>query len=204
MKHFEEKREKVDTVANSVYNYVAVDTQIELIEKQIEEVKEQITELSKTKTKKHEKKKEKEEVLMTKYKMLQNQKHEAQVKLQKAYKIKIEGDRAPMMLDCFKKMKEKYALSDSFMDKIKKAGYIRPTPVQMQAIPIVFEKRDAIVLAETGSGKSLAFIAPLVHLHTRGSGLKAIIVVPTRELAIQLYKEFLMFSNISKKEGADK
>jgi ATP-dependent RNA helicase RhlE len=72
----------------------------------------------------------------------------------------------------------------------------------MQAIPILFEKRDAIILAETGSGKSLAFITPLIHLHKKGSGLKAIIVVPTRELAIQLYKEFLVFSNIGSKESA--
>jgi len=72
----------------------------------------------------------------------------------------------------------------------------------MQAIPILYEKRDAIILAETGSGKSLAFITPLFHLHKKGSGLKAIIVVPTRELAIQLYKEFLVFSNIGSKESA--
>ena len=78
---------------------------------------------------------------------------------------------------------------------VKKAGYARPSPVQMQGIPILFEKRDAIVLAETGSGKSLAFIAPLVHMHKKGDGLKAIIVAPTRELAIQLYKEFLMFKS---------
>lgn len=100
----------------------------------------------------------------------------------------------PELQDCFTKLKEKYSLSKGFMDKLKKQGYTRPTPVQMQAIPILFEKRDAIVLAETGSGKSLAFIAPLLHMHRKGSGLKAVIVVPTRELAIQLYKEFLTFS----------
>lgn len=74
----------------------------------------------------------------------------------------------------------------------------------MQGIPILFEQRDAIILAETGSGKSLAFITPLLHMLKRGDGLKALIVAPTRELAIQLYKEFLMFSNIgkaSKKSG---
>ena len=70
------------------------------------------------------------------------------------------------------------------MDRIKRAGYKRPTPVQMQAMPILFEKRDAIILAETGSGKSLTFVAPLIHLHKRGDGLKAVIVAPTRELAI--------------------
>jgi superfamily II DNA/RNA helicase len=54
----------------------------------------------------------------------------------------------------------------------------------MQAIPILFERRDAIILAETGSGKSLAFITPLIHLHQKGDGLKAIIIAPTRELSI--------------------
>ena len=118
--------------------------------------------------------------------------------MMKNYKIKAEGDNLPEMLDCFQKMKTKYGLAESFMQKVKKSGFTRPTPIQMQAIPIMFEKRDAIILAETGSGKSLAFITPLIHLHHKGDGLKAIIVVPTRELAIQLYKEFLMFCSLSK------
>lgn len=50
------------------------------------------------------------------------------------------------------------------------------------------------MLAETGSGKSLAFITPLLHLIKHGQGLKAIVLSPTRELTIQLYKEFLIFS----------
>jgi superfamily II DNA/RNA helicase len=54
----------------------------------------------------------------------------------------------------------------------------------MQAIPILFGRRDAIFLAQTGSGKSLAFITPLIHMLKKGDGLKAIIVAPTRELAI--------------------
>jgi superfamily II DNA/RNA helicase len=70
----------------------------------------------------------------------------------------------------------------------------------MQAMPIMYERRDAIVLAETGSGKSLAFLAPLIHMHNKGDGLKAVVVAPTRELAIQLYKEFLIFG---KKGGGD-
>lgn len=67
----------------------------------------------------------------------------------------------------------------------------------MQAIPVLMERRSAIVLAETGSGKSLAFIAPLLHLLKQGDGLKAVVVSPTRELTIQLYKEFLMFSALN-------
>ena len=78
----------------------------------------------------------------------------------------------------------------------------------MQATPIIFEKKDAIFLAETGSGKSLAFITPLLHMHTKGDGLRAIITAPTRELSIQLYKEFLMFNkiggkNVKKTDGTD-
>jgi len=117
------------------------------------------------------------------------------LKIQKAYKIKIQGDRVPDVADSFDKLKSKYSLSEKFMNSIKRAGYARPSPVQMQGIPILFEKRDCIMLAETGSGKSLAFIAPLIHMHKKGDGLKAIIVAPTRELAIQLYKEFLMFKS---------
>ena len=122
--------------------------------------------------------------------------------MQRAYKIKALGDTVPELADSFEKMASRFDLGKSFMDKLKKAGYQRPTPVQMQAVPILFEKRDAIILAETGSGKSLAFIMPLLHMLKRGDGLKAIIVVPTRELAIQLYKEFLMFANLSSKSDA--
>ncbi len=55
-------------------------------------------------------------------------------------------------------------------------------------------KKSSVILAETGSGKSLAFIAPLLHMIKHGDGLKAIVLSPTRELTIQLYKEFLIFS----------
>ena len=64
----------------------------------------------------------------------------------------------------------------------------------MQAIPLIKERRDAIILAETGSGKSFAFAAPLLETIKRNSGLKAVILAPTRELTIQLYKEFLILS----------
>jgi len=54
----------------------------------------------------------------------------------------------------------------------------------MQAIPIISSKRSAIILAETGSGKSLAFAVPLLENLKRGSGLKALVIAPTRELTI--------------------
>jgi superfamily II DNA/RNA helicase len=54
----------------------------------------------------------------------------------------------------------------------------------MQTVPVMFARQSAVVLAETGSGKSLAFIAPLLHLLKHGDGLKAIVLSPTRELTI--------------------
>mmetsp|Transcript_31121 Transcript_31121/g.47562 ORF Transcript_31121/g.47562 Transcript_31121/m.47562 type:complete len:174 (+) Transcript_31121:258-779(+) len=113
-----------------------------------------------------------------------NRRKERLIQIQKQHRVKIDGDRVPELLDSFDKMKSKYGLSAQFMQLLKKSGILKPTPVQMQSIPVLFEKRDSIILAETGSGKSLAFITPLVHMHQRGDGLKAVIVAPTRELAI--------------------
>lgn len=74
--------------------------------------------------------------------------------------------------------------SKHLLPSIKSCGYMQPTPVQMQAIPIISSKRSAIILAETGSGKSLAFAVPLLENLKRGSGLKALVIAPTRELTI--------------------
>jgi superfamily II DNA/RNA helicase len=72
----------------------------------------------------------------------------------------------------------------AFLKSVKMSGYKTPTPVQMQAIPALTGRRSAIVLAETGSGKSLAFIAPLLEMIKRGDGLSAVVMAPTRELTI--------------------
>lgn len=54
----------------------------------------------------------------------------------------------------------------------------------MQAMSIIKEKRSAIILAETGSGKSMAFVVPLLEMIKRGDGLRAVVLAPTRELTI--------------------
>ena len=114
------------------------------------------------------------------------------------YKIKLEGivdeTVVPDPIDSFKKMENKYGFNATFMRRLKENECLLPTPVQAQAIPVLFARQSAIVLAETGSGKSLAFIAPLLHMIKHGDGLKAVVLSPTRELTIQLYKEFLIFS----------
>jgi superfamily II DNA/RNA helicase len=111
------------------------------------------------------------------------------------HKIKVDGHgEVPEPIETFEKMQKAYGWSEAFMRRLKENECIKPTPVQIQAIPALFAKKSSVVLAETGSGKSLAFIAPLLHMIKHGDGLKAVVLSPTRELTIQLYKEFLIFS----------
>ncbi len=80
-----------------------------------------------------------------------------------------------------------FQLSSILLGNVKKAGYIKPTPVQNSAIPPALEGRDMVVTAETGSGKTAAFLLPMlerVSVGTRG-GVRGLILCPTREIAIQ-------------------
>jgi len=67
-------------------------------------------------------------------------------------------------------------------------GYTEPTPIQRQAIPVVLSGSDLIGCAETGTGKTAAFLLPLIQRisSTPGAGVRALILAPTRELASQL------------------
>jgi len=81
-------------------------------------------------------------------------------------------------------------LAEQLLDAIEKLGYKQPTPVQQQAIPLALEHRDLLVSAETGSGKTAAYLLPVLqHLLTlphEKSGIRALILSPTRELATQI------------------
>jgi ATP-dependent RNA helicase RhlE len=73
---------------------------------------------------------------------------------------------------------------------IDDAGYTIPTPIQQQAIPLVLEGRDVLGLAQTGTGKTAAFMLPILQRLTRGPlrRPRALIVAPTRELAEQIHQ----------------
>ncbi|MBI4023101.1 DEAD/DEAH box helicase [Candidatus Berkelbacteria bacterium] len=74
-------------------------------------------------------------------------------------------------------------------------GYLTPTPIQDEAIPQVLAGRDVIGLANTGTGKTAAFILPLIHrLKSQPMPGTALIVTPTRELAAQIDDEFTSFA----------
>jgi ATP-dependent RNA helicase RhlE len=73
---------------------------------------------------------------------------------------------------------------------ITAAGYISPTPIQMQAIPPVLEGHDVVGLAQTGTGKTAAFALPVLHRLMQGGRrhVRALVIAPTRELAEQIHE----------------
>lgn len=73
---------------------------------------------------------------------------------------------------------------------IQAAGYTTPTPIQQQAIPVVLQERDVLGLAQTGTGKTAAFVLPILQRLTRRTSrqVRALIISPTRELAEQTHQ----------------
>lgn len=82
---------------------------------------------------------------------------------------------------------EQFNLDARLMAGIRKAGYETPTPIQEAAIPAALRGRDLIGTAQTGTGKTAAFVLPILNklLHGRRGVARALIVTPTRELAEQ-------------------
>jgi ATP-dependent RNA helicase SrmB len=85
------------------------------------------------------------------------------------------------------------SLAETLLAAVKKMGYQHPTPVQRQAIPPALEHKDLLVSAETGSGKTAAFLLPMLHhlltLPSTKFGTRALILAPTRELARQTFTQ---------------
>jgi ATP-dependent RNA helicase RhlE len=78
-------------------------------------------------------------------------------------------------------------LPPSLVRGVRAAGYSQPTPIQSRAIPLILEGRDLIGAAQTGTGKTAAFVLPvLAHLLAGGERLRALVLTPTRELAAQV------------------
>jgi ATP-dependent RNA helicase RhlE len=81
-----------------------------------------------------------------------------------------------------------FKLDPNLLKGVKELGFVRPTPIQLDAIPPAMEGRDVLACAATGSGKTAAFVLPILHkLIPRPRGTtRALIVTPTRELAAQI------------------
>jgi len=84
------------------------------------------------------------------------------------------------------------ALSPALQQRLTAAQFINPTPVQDKAIPPALEGRDVLATAQTGTGKTLAFLIPAIEMlqKTEPRGIQVLALVPTRELAMQVHGVF--------------
>jgi ATP-dependent RNA helicase RhlE len=99
---------------------------------------------------------------------------------------------------------ENLDLIEPILQAVKLEGYTTPTPIQQQAIPIVLEGKDLLGCAQTGTGKTAAFAIPILQLLHQNETLrkgkrdiKALIVTPTRELAIQIDESFKAYGRFT-------
>jgi len=108
----------------------------------------------------------------------------------------------------------KLKLSDPILKAVAEAGYTAPTAIQKQAIPIILSGRDLVAAAQTGTGKTASFVLPIleklnVERKLRGKRIRALILTPTRELAIQVeanvakYSKYLNLSSMVMYGGVD-
>ncbi|HBH05287.1 MAG TPA: ATP-dependent RNA helicase [Flavobacteriales bacterium] len=92
-----------------------------------------------------------------------------------------------------------FELHPDVFEGIDAMGFTEPTPIQKKAIPPILSNRDVIGLAQTGTGKTAAFLIPLLHQLQENSNanINALIIVPTRELAQQIEKDLMGFGYFS-------
>ena len=115
------------------------------------------------------------------------------------FSISFKGSKIPSPMRTWDESK----LSRELLKAVEKAGYKKPSPIQMAAIPLGLQQRDVIGIAETGSGKTAAFVLPMLSYITRlppmneeneAEGPYAVVMAPTRELAQQIEEETNKFA----------
>jgi superfamily II DNA/RNA helicase len=91
---------------------------------------------------------------------------------------------------------EEFDLHDDILDAIYYMGFDKATPIQEQAIPLILQNRDLMAFAQTGTGKTAAFMLPILDkmAHVESDSINTLIIVPTRELAIQIDQQIQGFS----------
>ncbi|KAK3601505.1 hypothetical protein CHS0354_027651 [Potamilus streckersoni] len=115
--------------------------------------------------------------------------------------VEVTGQDAPSRINSF----DEAGLYDAFLKNVRKAGFEKPTPVQKFSIPIIMAGRDLMACAQTGSGKTAAFLLPVLTGMMK-SGLsssqfstvqepQALVVAPTRELALQIFMDARKFAH---------
>ena len=100
---------------------------------------------------------------------------------------------------------ESLGLSNNIINSVKKLGYLKPFPIQEQAIPVILEGKDLMGIAQTGSGKTACFVMPILEKLQNAEvkkdrNIQVLILVPTRELAIQIDEVFRAFTDNLKRD----
>lgn len=100
---------------------------------------------------------------------------------------------------------ESLGLSHNIIRSVNKLGYLKPFPIQEQAVPVILQGKDLMGIAQTGSGKTACFVMPILEKLQnadvkKGRNIQILILVPTRELAIQIDEVFKAFTGNLKRE----
>lgn len=90
---------------------------------------------------------------------------------------------------------ENFKLNKQLLDAVKEAGYTKPTPIQEKAIPLGLAGHDVLGIAQTGTGKTAAYILPILMKIKYAQGMlpRALIMAPTRELVMQIEEAVIVF-----------
>ncbi|MBP1163982.1 MULTISPECIES: DEAD/DEAH box helicase [unclassified Chryseobacterium] len=100
---------------------------------------------------------------------------------------------------------ESLGLSHNIIRSVNKLGYLKPFPIQEQAVPVILQGKDLMGIAQTGSGKTACFVMPILEKLQNSEvkkdrNVQVLILVPTRELAIQIDEVFRAFTENLKRE----
>jgi len=95
---------------------------------------------------------------------------------------------------------EKFELDAKILAGVQACGYNVPTPIQLQSIPPIMEGRDVMGLAQTGTGKTAAFVLPILQRLMQGARghVRALIIAPTRELSEQTHTAIMQLGRKTK------
>ncbi|XP_012281400.1 ATP-dependent RNA helicase vasa [Orussus abietinus] len=113
--------------------------------------------------------------------------------------VNVSGENPPRPIESFTEA----GLKQAVLENVVKSGYKKPTPVQKYALPIIMDRRDLMACAQTGSGKTAAFLVPMINTlleekcaasYSACAEPEVVIVSPTRELTIQIYEQARKFS----------
>ena len=91
-------------------------------------------------------------------------------------------------------------IADDILKSLDENGYKIPTPIQEESIPVILEGHDLLACAQTGTGKTAAFAIPTIQMlckSPKNKRIRALIITPTRALAIQIHENFCKYGKYS-------